>query len=53
MMNLKDRLSHFNYREACKLLGPEGEQLIRQGGRYDFDITEQVIWGDDFFSDLC
>ncbi len=49
MINLKDRLSHLNYREACKLLGPEGERLIRQGGKYDFDITEQVTWGDDFF----
>ncbi|HSB04827.1 MAG TPA: DEAD/DEAH box helicase [Thermodesulfobacteriota bacterium] len=49
MINLKDRLSHLNYREACKLLGPEGERLIRQGGKNDFDITEQVTWGDDFF----
>jgi hypothetical protein len=49
MLNLKDRLSHLNYREACKLLGPEGERLIRQGGKYDSDITEQVTWGDDFF----
>ena len=49
MINLKDRLSHLNYREACKLLGPEGERLVRQGGKYDFDITEQVTWGDDFF----
>ncbi len=49
MLNLKDRLSHLNYREACKLLGPEGERLIRQGGKHDFDITEQVTWGDDFF----
>ena len=46
---LKDRLSHLTYREACKLLGPEGERLIRQGGKYDFDISEQVTWGDDFF----
>jgi hypothetical protein len=46
---LKDRLSHLTYREACKLLGPEGERLIRQGGKYDFDISEQVTWGDDCF----
>ena len=22
---------------------------MKQGGKYDFDITEQVSWGDDFF----
>lgn len=49
MITLKDRLSHLTYREACKLLGPEGERLIRQGGKYDSDISEQVTWGDDFF----
>ncbi len=48
-ITLKDRLSHFTYREACKLLGPEGERFIRQGGKYDFDIGEQVTWGEDFF----
>jgi hypothetical protein len=34
MITLKDRLSHLTYREACKLLGPEGERLIRKGGKY-------------------
>jgi hypothetical protein len=48
-ITLKDRLSHLTYREACKLLGPEGERLIRQGGKYDSDISEQVTWGDDLF----
>ena len=47
MSTLKERLSHLTYREASKLLGPEGEQLIRQGGKYDIDIGEQVTWGDD------
>ena len=41
-MNLKDRLSHLNYQEARKLLGPEGDRLIRQGGRYEIDIAAQV-----------
>jgi SNF2 family DNA or RNA helicase len=49
MITLKDRLSRLTYREACKLLGPEGERLIRQGGKYDSDITEQVTWGNGFF----
>jgi superfamily II DNA or RNA helicase len=48
-ITLKNRLSHLTYREACKLLGPEGERLIRQGGKYDFDISDQVTWGDDLF----
>ena len=41
-MNLKDKLSHLNYQEARKLLGPGGERLIRQGGRYEIDIAAQV-----------
>jgi hypothetical protein len=48
-ITLKDRLSYLTYREALKLLGPEGERFIRQGGKYDFDIGEQVTWGDDIF----
>jgi len=49
MITLKDRLSHLTYREVCKLLGPEGERLIRQGGKYNFNIRDPVTWGDDFF----
>jgi hypothetical protein len=48
-ITLKDRLSHLTYREACKLLGPEGEHLIREGGKCDIDITEQVSWENDLF----
>src|SRR4030065_2045031 len=44
-ITLKDRLSHLTYRGACKLLGPEGDMLIRQGGKYHIDIDEQVTWG--------
>jgi hypothetical protein len=46
MLTLKDRLAYLTYREACKLLGHEGESLIRKGGRYDLDISEQVKWQD-------
>ena len=49
MLGLKNRLAHLTYREACKLLGPEGERLIRQGGRRDIDIGEQVTWGSNLF----
>ena len=49
-MNLQDILSHLSYREACKLLGPEAERLIRQGGRYEIDVGEQVTWGDNLLT---
>jgi hypothetical protein len=49
MIKLKDKLSHLTYRQACKLLGPEGPQLIRAGGKYEIDITEQVVLGNDLF----
>jgi superfamily II DNA or RNA helicase len=49
MINLKDKLSHLTYRRACKLLGPEGERLIRTGGKYEIDITEQVDLKNELF----
>ena len=45
MNNLRDKLSHLTYREACELLGPEGEQLIRAGGKYDIEISENLVLG--------
>src|SRR4030067_1502550 len=48
-ITLKDRLSHLTYREASKLLGPEGERLIREGGKYDIDIGEKITWEKDLF----
>ena len=41
-MNLKDILSHLDYRTACKLLGPEGDRLIRRGGKWDIDPAGHV-----------
>jgi superfamily II DNA or RNA helicase len=49
MINLKDKLSHLTYRQACKLLGPQGEKLITQGGKYDIDLSEQVVLQRDLF----
>lgn len=49
MINLKDKLSHLSFRQACKLLGPQGEKLIRSGGKYDIDIVEQVVLNKDLF----
>ncbi|MGB5748844.1 MAG: SNF2-related protein, partial [Desulfobacterales bacterium] len=42
MITLKDKLSHLSYRQACKLLGTQGNQLITAGGKYDIDLFEQV-----------
>ncbi len=33
MITLKDKLSHINYTQACKLLGPEGKKLIMAGAQ--------------------
>ena len=42
MITLKDKLSHLTFRQACKLQGPQGEQLIRSGGKYAIDFETQV-----------
>ena len=49
MINLKDKLSHLTYRQACKLLGTNGEKLIRQGGKYEIDLSEQVTLNKNIF----
>lgn len=46
MATLKERLSHLTYREAKKLLGPEGERLIREGGKIPIEVEGQVTWQD-------
>jgi len=49
-LTLKDRLSRLGYRQACRLLGDEGERLIRQGGKFDgINIDENVYLGNDLF----
>jgi superfamily II DNA or RNA helicase len=49
MRNLKDRLSHLTYKDACTLLGPQGERLIKIGGAYEIDISSQVDSKRDVF----
>ena len=48
-LTLKDRLSRLTFTQACKLLGPGGERLIRAGGAREIVIGEQVYLGDDLF----
>lgn len=50
MIGLRDRLAHLNYRQACKLLGPKGPKLIREGGRMDIDPALQVDLGLDILT---
>src|SRR5450432_2634382 len=49
-LSLKDRLSRLTFPEACKLLGPEGQQLIqRHANTWEFKLSEDVFLGSDLF----
>lgn len=48
-LTLKDRLSRLNFTQACKLLGENGQQLIRHGGKCEIDLQEQVYLDGDLF----
>lgn len=50
MITLKDKLSHLSYTQACKLLGPQGKQLILEGGKYDVNLFEQITLNSERFS---
>src|SRR5258708_27915944 len=50
LLTLKDRLSRLSFLEACKLLGPEGKNLIqRNANAWEFKLEEDVHFGDDLF----
>ena len=49
-LTLKDRLSRLTYVQGAKLLGPDGQRLIRQGAAYDgIDIDRDVYFRGDLF----
>lgn len=48
-LTLRDRLSRLTFAQACKLLGPDADRLIRAGGQWEVSIDEQVFLGDDLF----
>ena len=50
MQTLKDKLSQLTFRQACKWLGPEGETLLKAGGKYAVDLDEQVHLSDEGFT---
>lgn len=48
-LTLGDRLSRLSFVEACKLLGPKGRELIRQGAKWPIEFDEQVYFAGDLF----
>ena len=47
---LKDRLSRLTFLQACRLLGPDGERLIREGAKCDtIDVQRDVYLHGDLF----
>ncbi|HED12994.1 MAG TPA: helicase [Gammaproteobacteria bacterium] len=48
-LTLKDKLSRLTFIQACKLLKPQGEQLLRQGGLYEIDLDNDVLLNEQCF----
>ncbi len=48
-LSLRDLLSRLRFEQACKLLGPEGGRLIREGGARELDLDDQVRLTGEFF----
>jgi superfamily II DNA or RNA helicase len=49
MRTLRDKLSHLSFLQACKLLGPQGRELIMEGGKFEIDLYAQVTLDDRHF----
>jgi ERCC4-related helicase len=49
-LSLRDRLSRLTFLAACKLLGPNGKDLIqRNANKWEFKIAEDVYFAGDLF----
>ncbi len=48
-LKLRDKLSRLTYLQATRLLGDDGKQLIREGGKFEIDIEQQVYFRGDLF----
>ena len=48
-LTLRDRLSRLTLAQAEKLLGPDGKQLIKEGGMFDIG-PEDVHMGSEYFT---
>ena len=42
MINLKDKLSHLSFTQACKLLRPQGKDHLIQGGKMEKEADGSV-----------
>lgn len=49
MRTFRDRLSRLNFIQAAKLLGPQGQRLIYEGGKLEVNIVEDAVLMDDSF----
>jgi hypothetical protein len=49
MNTFQTKLAHLTFRRACKLLGPEGEKMIRRGGKFEIDIDLQTTLNNGLF----
>jgi len=45
-LTLRDLLSRLTYEAACRLLGPHGERMIRNGGALEVELDQVHIAGD-------
>jgi len=49
-ISFRDRLARLTYIQACRLLGEQGEQLLRKGGkRWDLNTEDHAYLAGDFF----
>ena len=46
-LTLKDRLSRLNFTQACKVIGPGADGLIRDGGKFEIDDFDHQVFLDD------
>jgi superfamily II DNA or RNA helicase len=46
-LTLKDKLSRLTFTQACRLLGPDGKNLIIHGGRFDISSIEENVYLDN------
>ena len=48
-LTLRDRLSRLTFSDACKLLGDDGQRLIRAGSKWEIKLPDDVYLGGDLF----
>ena len=46
-MGIRDRLGRLTYQGACRLLGDDGKDRLRKGGRFEINLPRDVFLGGD------